>query len=278
MPAVVIEVQPARVCLTVVTLLALAGCVAAGRPIVAERSPVLTDATIRPASPGAPAAVQAPAHQTASATRYRIEPPSAYLVRRGDTLYSIAWRFELDHRNLARLNNIAAPYRIYPGQLLQLAPAPRSAAAKPTVPQLPAAPASAPLVRSPAPTAAPAAAADWVWPIPQAHISRGFGRANKGIDFKIPEGAEMPVKAANAGEVVYAGNGIGGFERLIIVKHGGGLLSAYNFDGRLKVAEKQNVKAGETIADIKNNGRTSQNLHFELRNRGAPINPKLRLN
>ena len=82
------------------------------------------------------------------------------------------------------------------------------------------------------------------------------------------------VRAANGGEVVYAGNGLGGFERLIILRHGPHLLSAYGFDGKSMVAEKQIVKAGAVIADIRNRGRTKQSLHFELRRDGAPIDPR----
>ncbi len=75
--------------------------------------------------------------------------------------------------------------------------------------------------------------------------------------------------------MVYAGNGIGGFERLIIVKHSNALLSAYSFNGVMAVVEQQSVKAGERLADIRSTGRTSQKLHFELRKDGDPINPTL---
>ncbi|MBL4570293.1 MAG: LysM peptidoglycan-binding domain-containing protein, partial [Alcanivorax sp.] len=42
-------------------------------------------------------------------------------VRRGETLYSIAWRYGWDYRELARANRIPAPYTIYPGQRISLA-------------------------------------------------------------------------------------------------------------------------------------------------------------
>ena len=45
---------------------------------------------------------------------------SVYRVRRGDTLYSIAFRNGLDYRELARENRIDAPYTIYPGQEIRL--------------------------------------------------------------------------------------------------------------------------------------------------------------
>ncbi|MGQ4879681.1 peptidoglycan DD-metalloendopeptidase family protein [Billgrantia sp. LNSP4103-1] len=45
---------------------------------------------------------------------------SHYTVEEGDTLYGIAWRHDMDYRDLARLNQIGPPYRINPGQRLRL--------------------------------------------------------------------------------------------------------------------------------------------------------------
>lgn len=52
---------------------------------------------------------------------------SHYVVEQGDTLYGIAWRHEMDYRDLARLNQIGPPYRIQPGQELRLNDGPRTA-------------------------------------------------------------------------------------------------------------------------------------------------------
>lgn len=43
-----------------------------------------------------------------------------YQVQEGDTLYSIAFRAEMDLRDIARLNNLNEPFRIQPGQILRL--------------------------------------------------------------------------------------------------------------------------------------------------------------
>lgn len=48
--------------------------------------------------------------------------PDDYPVSSGDTIYSIAWKYELDPFELARWNNISSPYRIYPGQRLNMKP------------------------------------------------------------------------------------------------------------------------------------------------------------
>ena len=76
-----------------------------------------------------------------------------------------------------------------------------------------------------------------------------------------------------SGEVVYAGNGIAGFERLVIVKHTTDLLSAYSFNGKIRVAEQQRVAGGAIIADILPRPGVGQKLHFEVRRKGQPINP-----
>ena len=48
--------------------------------------------------------------------------PADYPVTSGETIYSIAWKYELDPIELARWNNLSSPYRIYPGQRLQMRP------------------------------------------------------------------------------------------------------------------------------------------------------------
>ncbi len=53
--------------------------------------------------------------------------PDEYPVSSGDTIYSIAWKYEIDPFELARWNNISSPYRIYPGQRLKMKPGAGSA-------------------------------------------------------------------------------------------------------------------------------------------------------
>ncbi len=240
-----------RIVLAAFLLAALGGCLPQGQPLIAERSPIIDDDPLRPGRGG------------------------VYTVREGDTLYAIAWRFELDFDGLARANGLREPYTLRPGQQIrlvtQLARGERAVAAAPR----PAAPArkAEPAASKPQ-RAAPDPASDaWVWPLSQPPLAE-FGRGNKGIDFGLGGARQARVRAAAGGEVLYAGNGIGGYERLIILRHGASLLSAYSFDGAARVREKQTVKAGAGIADIRNRGRTKQSLHFELRRDGVPINPR----
>src|SRR5690606_4649095 len=95
----------------------------------------------------------------------KIQSQTVHQVSRGETLFSIAWRYGLDYRELANHNKIPVPYTIYPGQNIRLDIAPRqnvaaapqqkSPAATPAVkPQT--APAKVPpRVVTPAPATAP---------------------------------------------------------------------------------------------------------------------------
>lgn len=220
-----------------------------------------------------------------------------YIVQRGDTLSIIANRFGLSWRDLAQRNRIAPPYVIYPGQRLSLgraAPAvaqPRRAAPAPAPAPAPQAPPTVvatpvptppPIVRQAPPpreTPAPAApmarsASGWSWPANGAVIGRfsSNGSLNKGIDIAGELG--QPVFAASDGAVVYAGSGLRGYGELVIIKHNDTYVSAYGHNRRLLVREGQQVKAGQTIAEMGSTGTDRVKLHFEIRRQGKPVDPQ----
>lgn len=247
--------------LLIASALCLAGCVHPGQPVVAERSPVF-----------------APLPQEAVGGGGKVR---VYTVRRTDTLYSIAWRFQLEYQGFARANGIAPPYTIYPGQKLRLVTQHRGrvAAAKPSRPKS-TPPSVKPAITKPRASQAPVPLR-WVWPVTvkprdeySSKSSSSKSSTSKGMNFLIAPGDTAKVRVIGAGEVVYAGNGIGGFEHLIIVKHSVDLLSAYGFNGRRRVVERQRIKAGEFVADIVNTGSKAQTLHFEVRRKGKPVNPR----
>ena len=256
--------------------LVLTGCLQQGRPPVAERSVSSQQREVRVSRPvlATKPALRVPVQDTSSTATGSAGSNSIYAVRRGDTLYSIAWRFGLDPQKLAYANRIRPPYTIYPGQRLELrevVPPLRSALEDRQKQR-----ADAPGKRPQKPAEATVSAAqnqDWQWPVPF-KPQQGFGGSNKGVDFELPIAAPVSVVASNPGKVVYAGNGIGGFEQLIIIKHTEKLLSAYSFNGQISVAEQSAVKAGQKVADILSVGRTQQKLHFEIRRDGTPINPE----
>ena len=170
-----------------------------------------------------------------------------YRVQRGDTLASIARRHGTDYPTLARLNGLRPPYTIYPGQRLRL---PGGSAAPPATP-----------------------IADWRWPTAGTTV-RGFSAShggNKGLDISGRIG--QPVRAAAAGTVVYAGNGLRQYGNLLIVKHNADYLSAYGHLQQINVTEGSTVTAGQTIASMGSPGDGRGMLHFEIRYRGTPIDP-----
>ena len=252
-----------------------------------------------------------------------------YLVGRGDTVYSIAWRLGVDYRVLAGVNTIREPFTIYPGQRLLIpepgdvvppdpSPAPAEPAAQSPDPSpapaaqgdvsthgidTPPAPEATPLPPPspepepstapprkaaaeaagqprqppPKPAAQPPLAARTVaglsWTRPAKGKTIGsFGRGgNKGLDI---EGVlDQPIRAAARGRVVYAGSGLIGYGKLVIVKHNSRLLSAYAHNERLHVGEGVEVAGGQHIADMGRSGKGRVMLHFEIRRDGKPVDP-----
>ncbi len=173
-----------------------------------------------------------------------------HVVQRGETLAAIGRRYGTDYLTLARLNGIRAPYTIYPGQRLRLPGAAGTEAAAPVAP-----------------------AGGWTWPT-AGRTLRGYSVAhggNKGLDIAGQIG--QPIRAAAAGTVVYAGNGLRQYGNLLIVKHDEDYLSAYGHLEKIVVAEGSTVSSGQTIASMGSPGDGRGVLHFEIRYRGTPIDP-----
>lgn len=203
--------------------------------------------------------------------------PGSVVVRKGDTIYSIAFRHGLDYRRLARWNGIRSPYTIYPGQRLSLKPgkAPKAttppprqvASASPVKP----AKASSPAKADKAPVPAAGGPLRWRWPT-NGTLLVAFKQDGKGID--IGGRAGQPIVSAAAGKVVYSGSGLVGYGRLIIIKHNNNYLSAYGHNKKLLVKEGDSVKAGEQIALMGYANAHQAKLHFEIRRDGNPVNPE----
>lgn len=250
----------------------LSGCLQQGQPTVSDRSVSSQQREVRVTRPqtAAKPTSRVPVQDTSTAVTSGARSGSNYVVSRGDTLYSIAWRFRLDPQKLAYANRIRPPYTIYPGQRLKL-----QEATPPLRSGLDTAVETKPKARPKAATVEavnPPSRQAWQWPV-SSKPTRGFSSSNKGVDFELPAGSRVSVLASNAGKVVYAGNGIGGFEQLVIIKHSETLLSAYSFNGKIGVDEQSMVKAGQKVADIVPVGRAYQKLRFEIRRDGTPINP-----
>jgi lipoprotein NlpD len=109
------------------------------------------------------------------------------------------------------------------------------------------------------------------WPIKGRVLKRFSPSHNKGIDIAGKRG--QPIKATEAGKVVYGGQGLIGFGKLLIIKHNDDYLSAYANNSRLLVHEGQHVSKGQVIAEVGGVGIKRTSLHFEIRKNGKPVNP-----
>lgn len=149
-------------------------------------------------------------------------------------------------------------------------PAPPVAAA-PAAASPPAAPATAAPREPERPTAGTQGdAVDWIWPA-KGKVLSAFTEASKGIDIAGKKGA--PVVAAAAGRVVYAGQGLRGYGKLVIIKHNDTWLSAYAHNDNIVVKEQQDVKRGQKIAEMGSTDADQVKLHFEVRRQGKPVDP-----
>ncbi len=226
-----------------------------------------------------------------------------YKVKPGDTLYSIAWRYGLDFKRLAKNNNIGANYTIYKDQVLAITPSkssrktlknrdhsinktdssssnadenrdsrgsgddkksPKSMKSSQNTPS------NTKHSKSPRSSKQRHLGMRWVWPAKGRLINK-FSRENKGLNISGKSGDS--VFAAASGKVVYAGNGIIGYGNLIIIKHSQQYLSAYAHNSVILIKENTTIKAGGKIAEIGSSGTIKTFLHFEIRKDGKPVDP-----
>ncbi|KPM79985.1 peptidoglycan DD-metalloendopeptidase family protein [Pseudoalteromonas sp. UCD-33C] len=245
----------------------------------------------------APAPVSSLDNKVKPATRKVNISGSKYVVKKGDTLYSIAFSAQQDFRTLAKINDIPAPYTIFPGQSISLTKSAQkskktkkytNSSKKSTVSiqknnkklkkgldQ----PKQREYVQKQANKIISEKKRDsnakvvWGWPAKGKVTKRFSNKENgfKGLQITNKQGAS--VLAAAHGTVVYAGNALRGYGNLIILKHNDDYLSAYAHNSKLLVKEKQEVKAGQKIAEMGSSDSTVTALRFEIRYRGQAVNP-----
>ncbi len=218
-----------------------------------------------------------PAARRTLPAKGRVPQPDYHVVRKGETLYSIAWQYGLDYRTMAARNGIRPPYTIYPGQRLKVKAIRQASKSAKSVTKPPAAKGSRAGTGKTTARQAPARTAPvrlhWQWPV-RGKVIRRFEAGDprrQGID--IAARAGTPVRAAAAGKVVYSGNGLRGYGNLVIIKHNDIWFSAYAHNRRIRVRENDEVKAGQTIADMGSTGTNRVELHFEIRRNGKPVDP-----
>ncbi|MEQ4925097.1 murein hydrolase activator NlpD [Proteus hauseri] len=238
---------------------------------------------------------------------------NTYTVKRGDTMFYIAWITDSDVKELASMNSIAEPYSLNVGQVLnignrqvntgtntnvntsvinhsssagvqtaQTKPANNNTAMGPlitksattTPPKTTTAPPVTTTATAPTSTPAPTAVTGkWTWPA-QGKIIESYSSAPGGNKgIDIGGTRGDPIVATAAGKVVYAGSALRGYGNLVIIKHNDEYLSAYAHNDTILVREQQSVNAGQQIATMGSTGTSSTRLHFEIRYKEKSLNP-----
>lgn len=206
------------------------------------------------------------------ATR-RDQAPDVHIVRAGETLFTIAWRYGRDYRDLARWNRLGDGSLIYPGQVIRLDPPPGASAAPPR--QSASAPERAPPRRAePLPSIPAEPSPQWEWPTAGNVVVEFGARPGSGTGVLIDGRPGQPIAAAAAGRVVYSGGGLIGYGQLIIIKHNDTYLSAYGHNASLLVREGQAITKGQRIATMGEGPGREPRLHFEIRRNGKPVDPR----
>ena len=251
-------------CLLLVLLGTIPACSNVKAPVTARQGPERQEVTV-----------------SSSASGRQQREGARHTVSKGETLYSIAWRYGHDYRSVAAWNRIKPPFTIYPGQVIKLIPARKSRALQPppvakkqpVKPDRPVAETretTAPKQAAARP-AAPAGGIRWQWPARGKLLRSSTPTAKKGISIGGRTGQK--VVAAATGTVVYSGSGLRGYGNLIIIKHNETYLSAYAHNRDLIVREGEAVTAGQQISTMGVDGRGASVLHFEIRKNGKPIDP-----
>ena len=285
-----------RCCCIILAAALLAGCSSRGR-----HAPVLERGYAEKKS------------ATADAQRDQDGRPQVYVIAKGDTLYSIAFNYGLDYREVADLNNIQNPAVIHIGQEIRLFPASTSPAIK-SVPESRPVPANKPQLtyikewpkavrlnyseqaikqiekmQAEIPKSSPVLVAkaeekksnaidegdgELEWGMPATGKLVGeFSESANRKGIDIAGKLGQAVVASAAGKVVYSGSGLRGYGKLVIIKHNKTYLSAYAHNDQVLVKEGQNVSKGQQIAAMGNTDSDQVKLHFEIRKFGQPVDP-----
>jgi murein DD-endopeptidase MepM/ murein hydrolase activator NlpD len=225
-----------------------------------------------------------------------VAPAVVHVVRKGETLKSIARIYHKPVAVIAQANSLAVKAKVRPGDRItipdikeasQATQARTEASVSPPADNVAMAESSQTArVVGPAPitssqdavkNAEPAGSLPgFRWPV-RGRVIAAFGPKpngvqNDGINLAVPEGT--PIKAAEDGVVAYAGSELKGYGNLVLVRHPNGFVTAYAHASDILVKRGETVKRGQVIAHAGQTGSvTSPQLHFEIRKGATPVDP-----
>ncbi|WP_413462795.1 murein hydrolase activator EnvC family protein [Kingella kingae] len=115
-------------------------------------------------------------------------------------------------------------------------------------------------------------------PVADGTIIQSYSDSTRSIQIAAPQGSN--VLAAADGMVIYAGEGLRGYGKLMLIQHSNQLITAYAHNQTLLVGKNARVKRGQPVATVGNTARADGRsaLHFEVRLNGKAVNPAPYLN
>jgi len=192
-----------------------------------------------------------------------------HVVERHQTLYRICKTYGVDLKEIASLNRITDPSKIETGQRIFIPGAKKVLKVEIYIDD----------VAAEQPETAKVAykRLDFIWPV-EGKISNPFEEAenkrHQGIDISSPIGT--PIKASNAGKVIYSNNGIKGYGNLIILRHSEEYVTVYAHNQVNLVEEGAWAEKGQIIGKVGQTGKaTGPHLHFEIRKNNKALDPLL---
>ena len=219
---------------------------------------------------------QTVARATVAATPVALPRPvvegDTVVVRRGQSISTIAAGLGVGYAALVAANPEVDPDRIVPGQRLNL---PRPEAPIPTAPRMASEDLAA--ARQAAGLKPPSLSGDGFLVPVSGKVIAGFGEQadgsrNDGVNIEADRGAT--VRAAENGVVVYVGSKIKSFGKMILVRHAQGFVTTYAHVDSVLVKTGDAVSRGQKIATVGNSGAVREpQLHFELREGSAAVDP-----
>ena len=192
-----------------------------------------------------------------------------HLVERHQTFYRICKTYGVDLKEVASLNGIMDPSKIQTGQRIFIPGAKKVLKVEIYIDDVVAEPVEKAKIAY--------KKLDFIWPV-EGNINNVFeeaeSRRHQGIDISSPLGT--PIKASNAGTVIYSNNTIKGYGNLIILRHSEEYVTVYAHNQVNLVEEGTWVEKGEIIGKVGQTGRTSgPHLHFEIRKNNKAMDPLL---
>lgn len=195
---------------------------------------------------------------SASGARYHV-------IKKGETLYSVARRYGVSVKELKRRNRISDVRDIDAGTRLYIPPRKsRSVRKTPS--------SSGTKSRSKVSTSA-----KFIWPVKGGRVVSRFGTRSSGrhdgVDISARKGTT--IRAAAEGKIIFSGRGPSGYGNMVIIKHDSRTITIYAHNDRNLARKNEYVKRGQSIATVGRTGRADgPHVHFEIRIDRKPVNPE----